>query len=102
MPPNHDSHYKTLFSHPELVHDLLAEFVTVIRPNALCLDTLKRVSGSHTRETGETVHEDMVWKLRLADRWLYIMLEFQSRPDHWMALRMQVYASLLLAVATQS
>jgi len=40
----------------------------------------------------------MVWKVRLADRWLYVylLLEFQSRSDDWMALRMHVYVSLLL------
>jgi hypothetical protein len=34
----------------------------------------------------------------LADRWLYVylLLEFQSRSDDWMALRMHVYVSLLL------
>lgn len=29
MAASHDSHYKLLFSHPELVHDLLVEFVSV-------------------------------------------------------------------------
>ncbi len=39
----------------------------------------------------------MVWRLRLRDRWLwvYLVLEFQSEPDRWMALRMLVYAGLL-------
>ncbi len=33
----------------------------------------------------------------MRDEWLYlyVLLEFQSRPDHWMALRMQVYLGLL-------
>jgi flagellar biosynthesis/type III secretory pathway protein FliH len=33
MAPNHDSQYKILFSHPELIHDLLVHFVSVIRPS---------------------------------------------------------------------
>lgn len=92
MPVNHDNHYKLLFSHPELVQCLLVEFVSVIRPDALCLDTLQRVNGSFTLESGEARYEDMVWKVRLADRWLYVylLLEFQSRSDEWMALRMHV------------
>ena len=98
MAANHDSYYKLLFSHPELVHDLLVEFVSVIRSDTLHLDTLQRVNGSYTSETGDTRYEDMVWKVRLADRWLYVylLLEFQSRSDDWMALRMHVYVSLLL------
>jgi predicted transposase YdaD len=98
MAANHDSHYKLLFSHPELVHDLLVEFVSVVRSDTLQLDTLQRVNGSYTSETGDSRYEDMVWKVRLADRWLYVylLLEFQSRSDDWMALRMHVYVSLLL------
>ena len=98
MAANHDSYYKLLFSHPELVHDLLVEFVSVVRSDTLRLDTLQRVNGSYTSETGDARYEDMVWKVRLADRWLYVylLLEFQSRSDDWMALRMHVYVSLLL------
>src|SRR5882762_5098491 len=69
MAANHDSHYKLLFSHPELVHDLLVEFVSVVRSDTLHLDTLQRVSGSYTSDTGDARYEDMVWKVRLADRW---------------------------------
>ena len=98
MPPNHDSHYKLLFSHPELVHDLLVEFVSVVRSDTLHLDTLQRVNGSYTSEAGDARYQDMVWKVRFSDRWLYVylLLEFQSRSDDWMALRMHVYVSLLL------
>lgn len=41
--------------------------------------------------------DDMVWRLRLKERWLwvYLVLEFQSEPDPWMALRMLVYVGLL-------
>jgi hypothetical protein len=98
MAINHDSNHKIMFSHPKMVHDLLVEFVSVIRPGALSLDTLQRVNGSYTTETGTARHEDVVWRVRLADRWLYVylLLEFQSRPDAWMALRMHVYIGLLL------
>src|SRR5882757_2863039 len=51
MAANHDSHYKLLFSHPELIHDLLVEFVSVVRSDTLRLDTLQRVNGSYTSET---------------------------------------------------
>lgn len=38
-----------------------------------------------------------MWRVRqgAADLYLYILLEFQSRTDRWMALRMQVYIGLL-------
>jgi len=40
----------------------------------------------------------MVWRVRLADSsWLYIylLIEFQSAPDQYMALRIMVYTGLL-------
>jgi predicted transposase/invertase (TIGR01784 family) len=97
MPAQHDSHFKLLFSHRELVHDLLVEFVSVIRPDTLRLDTLERVSGSYISDRGKAREEDMVWKVRLAGGWLYVylLLEFQSTSDTWMALRMHVYVGLL-------
>jgi hypothetical protein len=49
MAANYDSHYKRLFSHPEVIHDLLVEFVSVIQSDTLRLDTLQRVSGGIIR-----------------------------------------------------
>lgn len=39
----------------------------------------------------------MVWRVKVRGRWLwvYLVLEFQSEPDPWMALRMMVYAGVL-------
>ena len=62
------------------------------------------VSGS--REKGGTRHvsddlrsreNDLVWRVRLRGQWLYVylLLEFQSTDDHWMALRVMVYTGLL-------
>lgn len=41
--------------------------------------------------------DDIVWRVQWGEQWLYIyiLLEFQSRSDRWMALRMQVYVGLL-------
>lgn len=46
---------------------------------------------------GEQRHGDMVWRLHVGGEWIYIyiLLEFQSFSDPWMALRMQVYVGLL-------
>lgn len=39
----------------------------------------------------------MVWRLKVGAQWVwvYVLLEFQSEPDPWMALRMLVYVGLL-------
>ncbi len=72
MQPNNDTHYKILFSHPELVEDLLVEFIPILRSDHLRLDTLQRVNGSYTTESGENRRQDIVWRVFLRDRWLYV------------------------------
>jgi hypothetical protein len=59
--------------------------------------TLERINASYVSETLKQRHDDVVWRVKLKDRWLwaYLVLEFQSEPDPWMALRMLVYLGLL-------
>lgn len=84
---------KQLFAYPELVRELLhAAMPQACPPGA----RLQRCNGSYVSATGRQRHSDMVWRLQcVPDPPLYLMLEFQSHPDHWMALRMHVYAGLL-------
>lgn len=98
MVTHHDSGYKQLFSHPEMVRDLLAGFVPLPWVAGLDLAAFERVNASYVSDAGEQRHDDMVWRLRIGGDWvyLYLLLEFQSRSDNWMALRMQVYVGLLL------
>ena len=93
----HDSGYKSLFSHPEMVRDLLRDYVPGEWVREADFSTLERVNGSYVAENQKQRHDDMVWRLRLENRWLwvYLLLEFQSETDEWMALRMMVYLGLL-------
>ena len=93
----HDLGYKYLFAHPELVRDLLADFTQFSFLGALAPAAFERVNPSHVSERFSERHDDILWRARLGDRWLYvyILLEFQSGVDRWMALRMQVYIGLL-------
>ena len=97
MASDDDTAYKQLFAHPEMVRDLLVGFVPGTWVGQLDLASFERVSGSYVGEGGQQRHSDMVWKVRLAGEWIYVYLlfEFQSRSDPWMALRMQVYVGLL-------
>jgi len=97
MASDHDTAYKQLFSHPEMVRELLLGYVPGDLLSQLDLSTLERVSGSYVGDKGTQRHSDMVWKVRLDREWLYlyILLEFQSRSDLWMALRMFVYVGLM-------
>jgi hypothetical protein len=97
MAPSHDTGYKRLFSHPEMVRDLLLGFVPQAWVQHADFSTLSPVPGSYVTEDLKSRHDDLVWRVRLKDRWLYVylLLEFQSRPDPWMALRILVYVGLL-------
>lgn len=97
MVSDDDTAYKQLFAHPEMVRDLLLGFVAADWVRLLDLDTFERVNGSYVSDGGDHRHSDMVWRVRMAGEWIYIylLLEFQSRSDPRMALRMQVYIGLL-------
>ncbi len=97
MASEDDTAYKQLFAYPEMVRDLLLGFVPGDWVHQLDLTSFERVNGSYVSDGGDHRHGDMVWRVRLAGEWVYIylLLEFQSRSDPWMALRMQVYIGLL-------
>ena len=92
-----DTGYKLLFSHPEMVRDLITGYIPGDWVREADFTTLERISASYVSESEKERHDDMVWRLRIRDRWLwvYLVLEFQSRPDSWMAVRMLVYLGLL-------
>ena len=97
---DHDRGYKLLFSHPRMVRDLLRGFVRGPWVSRLDLASLERVTGSFVSDDLRERHNDVIWRLRWADAshdgWLYLVLEFQSAPQPFMALRLVVYAGLLL------
>lgn len=82
-----------------MVRDLLTGFVQGEWLKEADFSTLTPVHGSYVTQTDdpEQRHDDLVWKIRLKDRWLYVylLLEFQSSTDPLMALRMMVYVGLL-------
>jgi hypothetical protein len=94
----HDNGYKRLFSHPEMVADLLRGFVREDWVRDLDFSTLERVSGSYVTPELRGRESDIVWRVRWGrDRWLYVylLIEFQSTVDPFMALRVLVYLGLL-------
>ncbi|SFY09192.1 Rpn family recombination-promoting nuclease/putative transposase [Azotobacter vinelandii] len=93
----HDNAYKLLFSHPDMVQDLLQGFVPEDWVTHLDFSTLEKVNGNYVSEDLLNRVDDIVWRLRLNGEWLYVylLLEFQSRNDRWMALRLMTYIGLL-------
>jgi len=94
---DHDHSYKLLFSHPRMVQDLLQGFVHEDWVGQVDFSTLERVSGSYVSDDLREREDDVIWRVRLGPDWLYVylLIEFQSRPDPFMALRILVYMGLL-------
>jgi hypothetical protein len=95
---DHDALYHRLFSDPAVVAQLLREFVAGPWLDGLELDGLERLNTKFHADTGERREGDLVWRIPRregGDAYVMLLLEFQSTPDPWMALRMLVYAGLL-------
>lgn len=93
----HDPSYKLLFSHRELVADLLRGFVREPWVAQLDLSTLQRPRESGISHDLREREDDLIWRVCWGERWLYIylLLEFQSGVDPLMASRLMTYIGLL-------
>jgi hypothetical protein len=93
----HDPSYKLLFSHRDLVADLIRGFVQEDWVGELDFSTLQRVSEISVSHDLREHEDDMIWRLRWGERWIYVylLLEFQSSVDRFMAVRVLTYVGLL-------
>jgi hypothetical protein len=106
---DHDGGYKLLFGNQRMVEDLVRGFVQEPWVDRLDFSTLERCEGSYVTEGSGRRELDMVWRLLWEGEgkrgeetgreasWLYVylLLEFQSRVERFMAVRMLNYLSLL-------
>jgi len=96
----HDRSFRLLFSQPRLIEDLMRRFVgrggTWI--DDLDFSTLERVSTAHISEALASRDGDVSWRVKLksAPVFIYLLVEFQSKNDRFMALRESVYMGLFL------
>lgn len=97
MLPSHDQAYKALFSHPQMVQDLLQGFVKEGWVKSLDFKSLEKVNSSYVSHDLRQRHGDVVWKVKFQKKWLYIyiLIEFQSTVDPFMAARILGYIALL-------
>ncbi len=95
----HDNGYHLLFAHPELVEDLLKNFVPEEWVNLLDFSKMVRVNTKFHSDALDKREGDLIFNIQYKEGpgeiYLYLLLEFQSRPDKWMALRILVYVGLL-------
>jgi len=94
---DHDNGYKLLFSHAETVADFLRGFVKEDWVQELDLSTLERVDGTYVSDDLRSRESDVVWRVswRGQPLYVYLLLEFQSTVDRYMAVRVMTYLGLL-------
>ena len=97
MAHEHDAGYKLLFSDKLMVRDLVQGFIDEPWLRQLDFNTLERVNGQYVTEDMRNREDDVVWRVRSGEDWLYLylLIEFQSTDERFMALRMMVYVGLL-------
>jgi predicted transposase YdaD len=83
------------------VAELLKGFLPAEWMGRLDLTTLERVGNSFVSDDLRERHGDLIWRLRFRgerESWfyLYLLLEFQSTSDPFMAVRLLTYVGLLL------
>ena len=93
----HDENYKRLFAFPRMVEDLLRVLVTSDWLDEADFATLTKLSAEYVSDDLRRRYGDTVWRLRVGRGWLHVLvlLEFQSRDDPDMALRILEYTALL-------
>ncbi|MBF0613347.1 MAG: Rpn family recombination-promoting nuclease/putative transposase [Magnetococcales bacterium] len=93
-----DSLYHRLFSHPQMVVDLLLAFLEPQLLVQLDLSELRRYNTKFTSRAGQRRRSDVVWEIPThqgGSVFIVLILEFPSRVEEWMALRFETYACLL-------
>jgi hypothetical protein len=79
-----------------MIEDLLRRFVPEPWIGKLDFTTLKRLNASYVSEQLQIRESDTVWRLRLRGTrvHVYLLIEFQSRVNRFMALRQMAYVGL--------
>lgn len=92
----HDRGYKLLFSHPQMIEDLLKSFVKEDFVAQIDYQTLKPVKTVFVSSTFEGRENDVIWEINIGGKkaYLYILIDFQSTVDKFMSLRLLTYIGL--------
>ncbi len=97
----HDAAYKNFFSNREMMISLLQDFVPEPLRAEMDFTTLERCFASYVTDDLRERHDDIIWRVRWekgeSRNWfyIYVLVEFQSSVDPWMAVRILGYTALL-------
>ncbi|MEZ5673625.1 MAG: Rpn family recombination-promoting nuclease/putative transposase [Thiotrichaceae bacterium] len=102
MHPIYDRGYKKLFSNKALFQQLIESFVPFAWVNELDFEHCELLDKTFISKEYEQRESDVIYKIQLRGRTAYvvILIEFQSSPDKFMALRVLHYiASFYMRLA---
>jgi predicted transposase/invertase (TIGR01784 family) len=79
-----------------MVEDLIRSFVKEDFVREIDFATLKRLNASYVTEEFRERESDIIWEVRIKGRptFIYLLIEFQSTVDRFMALRLLTYVLL--------
>lgn len=101
----HDSGYKRLFSNRTIFRQLLETFIPESWVKDLNFEQCETIDKSFISDHYKETESDLIYKIQLKGKvvYFYILLEFQSRVDRFMAIRVLNYLTnfYLDYVATQ-
>ena len=89
----HDSGYKKLFSNRTIFRQLIETFVNQEWVHSLDFDKCEPLDKSFISEHYKETESDLIYKIQFHDRevYIYILIEFQSTVEPFMALRVLNY-----------
>jgi predicted transposase/invertase (TIGR01784 family) len=94
----HDLSYRLFFSHQRMIRDLLCEIVGERWVERIDFDSATLVSNSFVSPEHENRESDVIWQFQRLDGgepvFVYVLMEFQSRTDPSMPVRLMVYVGL--------
>ena len=93
QPKLHDSGYKKLFSNRTIFQQLIETFITEAWVKELDFSKCETLDKSFVTDHYKETESDLIYKLKLRRKtvYIYVLLEFQSKVDTFMGLRVLFY-----------
>jgi hypothetical protein len=78
-----------------MVRDLLEAFAPSEWVSKADFTTLERANGDYIADDLRSRADDIIWRVRCGEHMVYVLVEFQSSCDRFMAVRVLTYVGLL-------
>ena len=90
----YDKAYKKLLRNPQVFCRFMRSLVSEELAQKVKPENIEVVDKSYITKEGRKYESDLIYKILIEpqhEAYFYILMEFQSRPDKWMALRVLNY-----------